>query len=161
MEDVRVPVCAICGQERSAPDHWFLIAESRWEDKLKILQWNDRLAAHAHCACSGAHVQELVVHWMTTGSLDYPFARVGLGLGRSAGRWPTAFWEDEVDIRGARQILELAVHRESMKRVLSESPQSLKTILDALLGALQRETRDAEAGIEAEDQAACAVSREI
>jgi hypothetical protein len=34
---------------------------------------------------------------------------------------------------------ELAVDRESMKRVLSESPQSLKAILEALLAKLQRD----------------------
>jgi hypothetical protein len=34
---------------------------------------------------------------------------------------------------------ELAVDRKSGKRVLSESPQSLKAILDALLAKLQRD----------------------
>jgi hypothetical protein len=40
---------------------------------------------------------------------------------------------------GARQIGELAVDRESMERVLSDSPQSLQTILDALMDALRQE----------------------
>ena len=87
-------------------------------------------------ACGIDHVEELVIHWMTTGSLDYPFARTALGatgwrrLTPSAGR---------VDLSGARSIGELAVHRESVERLLAESPQSLKVVLDALLDALRQE----------------------
>jgi len=52
-------------------------AEYRWEDKLKILHWSDYLAAYedVEAACGTVHVRELVVPWMTTGSLRYPFAR--------------------------------------------------------------------------------------
>jgi hypothetical protein len=35
---------------------------------------------------------------------------------------------------------ELAVHRDSVERVLADNPQSLQVILDALVDALQRET---------------------
>ena len=42
----------------------------------------------------------------------------------------------DLDMAAARQIGELAVDRESMERVLSDSPQSLQTILDALIGRL-------------------------
>ena len=71
--------CTICGEERSAQQVWFLVAESQWEDKLKILHWQDELGRRRgiYAACSAGHVEELVVHWMTTGSLDYPFATVG------------------------------------------------------------------------------------
>src|SRR5260370_40380381 len=104
-------VCAICGGRRLGTDRWFLVAEK-------------------------AHFEELVVHWMTTGSLGYPFPRAGFGvknLRRSCARWD-AIWD--VDTKGAQLIGEFAVHRESMERVLVESPQSLRAILDALLGAL-------------------------
>lgn len=46
----------------------------------------------------------------------------------------------EPDTRGARQIGELAVHRESMGRLLNESPDSLQLILDELTRALMRES---------------------
>jgi hypothetical protein len=149
-------VCAICGGRKLGTDRWFLIAENRWEDKLKVLKWNDRLAAHAGIqrACSAAHVEELVVHWMTTGSLGYPFARTKLearGVARIGDIWNTTNTND-VDTWDAHLIGELAVHRESMERVLFESPQSLQTILDALLGALRRETAGSEAGSEPEDE---------
>ena len=48
-----------------------------------------------------------------------------------------------------------------MKRVLSESPQYLKTILDALIAALQRESRTSEPDPVAENEAQFAASREM
>ena len=86
-------------------------------------------------ACSIEHVEEMVIHWMTTGRLDYPFARTSYG----AAGWRRASLANPVDLNGARPIGELAVHRESLERVLSENPQSLQVILDALLDALRQE----------------------
>ena len=164
MDARRVCLCAICGEEKSAGDHWFLIAESRWQDKLKILHWDDRLAAQAgvYHACSPAHVQETVVHWMATGGLDYPFARLAAPKRRRSDlcRALLLAEQPEVDTSGATQIGELSVHRESMTRVLSENPYSLSTILEALLSALQRDTRPAEPGLEPEDDP-CPALQEI
>jgi hypothetical protein len=71
MNYVRTPLCAICGQDGPASQPRFLIAENNWEGKLTILQWNEAMAIE--------HVEELVIHWMTTGRLDYPFARTSYG----------------------------------------------------------------------------------
>ena len=162
MQHIRKHLCAICGDEKSAGGLWFLLAENRWEDKLKILQWDPQLARQAGIrrACSAAHVQELVVHWMTTGSLNYPFARVSSDdkSARCDEAWPIRV---DVDTHVARQIGELAIHRDSVKRVLSESPQYLKTILDALIAALQREGKTAGAQAAAEVEAQFAVSWEV
>jgi hypothetical protein len=140
----KVYECAICGERKNGAQPWFLIADNRWQDKLRILQWHDRLAAQPGIchACTAEHVQELVVHWMTTGSLDYPFARVSSlargGNGKRAPEIGRPIAKDcEVDIFGARPIGELSVHRESMQRVLGEHPQSLTAILEALLSALR------------------------
>jgi hypothetical protein len=159
---IRKHLCAICGDEKSAGGLWFLLAENRWEDKLKILQWDPQLARQdgIRRACSAAHVQELVVHWMTTGSLNYPFARVSSD-DKAAPRfeaWPVRV---DVDTHVARQIGELAIHRDSVKRLLGESPQYLKTILDALVAALQRESRTTRPEAAAENRAQFAVSWEI
>ena len=83
MNGSTVNLCAICGEERSGNETRFLIAENRWEDKLTVLQWNEQIAARygIQVACSVSHAEELVIHWMTTGSLDYPFARTALGAG--------------------------------------------------------------------------------
>jgi len=53
---------------------------------------------------------------------------------------------------GVRQIGELAVVRESMERVLSDSPQSLQTILDALMDALRQETSSLYKAVESEEE---------
>ena len=137
MNHFRTYLCAICGEERSPNQHRFLLAENTWEDKLTILQWNEQMASRVgiQVACGIDHVEQLVIHWMTTGSLDYPFARTPLG---GAG-WRRTLPGGRVDVMGARPLGELAVHRESMERVLAENPQSLRVVLDALLDALRQE----------------------
>jgi hypothetical protein len=76
MTYLRTNACGICGEEQTGNETRFLVAENRWEDKLTILQWNEQIAScpGIQVACGVNHVEELVVHWMTTGSLDYPFA---------------------------------------------------------------------------------------
>ena len=164
MNFLRNPLCAICGRESSANQPRFLIAENSWEDKLTILQWNEPMASRPgiKAACSIEHVEELVIHWMTTGRLDYLFARASYGV---AG-WRHASPLSRSDLSGARSIGELAVHRESLERALMENPQSLQVVLDALLDALRQETaveaepvslREAE---REEEKELCAVSTE-
>jgi hypothetical protein len=164
MDDLKIQECAICSEERSAGQVWFLVAESHWEDKLKVLEWQDALSRRRgiYAACCGAHVEELVVHWMTTGSLDYPFATVGHKL---EGRKQRLGWilptVEEPDTRGARLIGELAVDRESVRRALREDPNSLQVILDELLHALQRETTGTPARLESADAMSYGFPREI
>jgi len=142
MNDARSYGCAICGDTNANSTQWFLVTENHWEDKLKILEWNSSLACQRgiHLACSPSHVQELVVHWMATGSVHYPFAQT------ESWETSTQRWNDfpklraVINTKGARTIGELTVHRESMHRVLSESPGSLKSILEALCGVLQQDT---------------------
>lgn len=161
---ISTPLCAICRQERSADQARFLIAENPWEDKLTIMQWNDRLASRPgiQLACSIEHVEELVIHWMTTGRLDYPFARSALG----AASWRQIPTPGRVDIRGARTIGELAVHRESLERLLMENPRSLQVVLDALLdalrqeGAIETDPLTLREAIPREERELCAVSTE-
>lgn len=116
-----------------------------------------------YAACSAGHVEELVVHWMTTGSLDYPFATVGLKPEKRRQRLVGAFLPtiEEPDTRGARQIGELAVDRESVRRALREDPESLQVILDELLNALERETTGIAARLESADAMCYGFPREI
>jgi len=148
MSKTSLQFCTVCGEQKAPGQVWFLVAESHWEDKLAILEWNEQISYRKgmHRACCPAHVEELAIHWMTTGSLDVPFAlaeeRLDLGCRSSL---PVAL---EADTRGARQIGELSVHRESMDRVLRESPDSLQIILDELSDALKREAIGAAASLE-------------
>jgi len=148
MKERSMQLCTVCGEMKTDGQIWFLVAESHWEDKLSILRWEDEISRRRgmYGACSPIHVEELVVHWMTTGSLDFPFA-----IGQDCpGQKPASSLPVicEADTRGARQIGELCVHRESMNRVLHESPASLQTILDELTDALNRETAGEAARLE-------------
>lgn len=139
MNDDSVPCCAICLEPKTENDGWFLLAENRWTDRLKIMGWNDALVERpgVQAACGAAHVQQLVVHWMATGSLNYPFARAAShGHGDQDCCSKSITFQAEPDIQGSRILGELAVHRESLDRVLRESPESLSSILRALISAL-------------------------
>lgn len=136
------PVCRLCGEERGAGQVWFLLAESPWEDKLRILQWQDRLAGREriHPACSPEHVQELVTHWMTVGTLEYPFADSGQTLAPTRRSATPAGLLPGVEQGPVRQVGEISVHRESVGRILEENPDALQIILDELSDALERES---------------------
>ena len=133
MRNFMIHICTICGREKTRPG-WFLIAENRWEDRLRILQWDDHVAwaNGVHEACSVAHALELVVHWMRTNSLDYPFERTPPLSGSKQ-----TMRKYDPDVSGARQLGELYVHRESIGRILDENPNLLTVILEELLLALQ------------------------
>jgi hypothetical protein len=169
MNFISIPICAICGETKARNQVWFLVAENRWEDKVTVLQWHEKLAKRhgIYRACGVAHVQELVVHWMTTGSLDYPFAladslsEAHAERGLNAKTFRASSRMAAIDIQEIRQIGELAVHRESIGRALRENPDSLQIILDELLDALEREAMGAKAEVEPEEQSSYATSREI
>jgi|SRR4029077_463776 len=130
--------CSICLEPRLGGNGWFLLTENQWTDRLKILGWNDTLASEpgVFAACGAEHVQQLVIHWMAMGTLDYPFARARREAKRSPRKPTERPCTPEPDTRGIKVFGELAVHRESLERVLSENPQSLASILLALISAL-------------------------
>ncbi len=132
--------CAICLEARVQETGWFLLTENRWTDRLKILAWDDSLAIQPgiYAACGAEHVRQLVIHWMAIGTLDFPFARAysqNKKLHQKNGAKQQAC-DMEPDTKGVKVLGELAVHRESLERILSESPQSLGSILLALVEAL-------------------------
>jgi hypothetical protein len=115
--------------------------QSQWDDRVKILQWNEALAKQAGvvCACNTAHVKQLVAHWMATGNLNYPFAwteRQPRSLRSIASS--TSAKAASPELSGAVQLSELAVHRETLRRVLEENPYSLASVLEALVSGLSR-----------------------
>jgi len=149
--EAAMQVCTICGEEKSAGQVWFLVAESHWEDKLKILQWKDELAGQTgvHRACCPAHVNELVAHWMASGNLDYLLA--GLEVAHYSpprGNRSALPFVPEPDVTGAVQIGELTVDRESVGRALLDNPDSLQIILDELSDVLLRESAGATSRLE-------------
>ena len=160
MEPLNIPrhgvsACTICGTQKKEHDIWFLITENEWQDRLDIWKWNPQTTVQqrVHALCSPWHVRELVVHWMTTGCLDYPFADLAGGserklkLGRAAGNCRP---------RCSGHVAEIAVDRDGLARVLKDNPLLLNTILGELVTTLEMELpRNEEA--EFEDEASLAV----
>lgn len=140
MKGQATPCCAICLEPRTKAEGWFLLTENRWTDRLQVLAWNDALVSKSgvQAACGPAHVEQLVIHWMATGSLNYPFARPQSAPGRPTGTCcsKSVTYQLEPDMRGSKVLGELAVHRESLERILRENPESLGSILSALISAL-------------------------
>lgn len=150
---VRAGHCSICGAVKQAEETWFLITENHWDDRLDIWRWQQPLALEAavHSLCSPRHVRELVVHWMTTGCLAYPFAstpenrtessvKVSASLNREQGKRPLV-----------EHLGELSVDRIGILRALRENPLSLNIILDELMLVLEEDTEgDSEAEFEDE-----------
>lgn len=147
--------CAICGEVQQQGNGWFMLVENRWTDRLKILAWNGTLAGTegVHLACGTSHVQQLVVHWMTMGSLDFPFAEAPVAY--TAKRVSKAKTLDQPNgyVSSSRVLGELAVDRESLRRVLRENPESLVAVLEALTSALRSEPLPAYAKEEFEEKA--------
>jgi hypothetical protein len=73
---------------------------------------------------------------MAMGTLEYPFARSHREWKRAARKNSAVPAPPEPDTRGIKVYGELAVHRESLERILGENPQSLASILMALISAL-------------------------
>src|SRR5439155_23264583 len=73
--------CAICGKLTVGDERWLLMVENRWQDRLKILHWDNPIATMkgVKVVCGAEQAREIVVHWMTTGSMAYPFCPIDEG----------------------------------------------------------------------------------
>jgi len=117
---------------------WFALAQNRFRDRLSIFHpEEDTGLGRVHYACSPAHVRELVIHWMVTGNLDYPFAQPIPRGRRSAARHRVPLW-DPSHQRLLTPIGELAVDRGAVQRLLGENPAGLEVILAELNDALEK-----------------------
>lgn len=150
MDEASLQICDVCGAPRTREQGWFLLADSSGEDKLQIFQSDGESARrrNTYCACSPAHVQEMVVHWMTCGSLDVPFAALHWDDRTEVAGGSKLPWKVNPDTRGLRLVGELMIDRASVSRIIEENPESLQTILDELSDTLQRETDSALARFE-------------
>lgn len=129
MEPTKMYFCEICGATEKR-NGWFLVSEDRDGDTLQILMWNRQLADHPGMRhlCSAAHVEELVSHWMLTGSLNYGHSRPGCEQNSPAVH------NDNLDL--SYRLGELMLDRSSFA-ALGERPDMLSSILEAIDGALQ------------------------
>ena len=137
MTQVAGNVCAVCGSKKSADQTWFLLDENGWEDKLHILYWHEEPARHKDVlgACSPSHVQELVVRWMTSGTLEHSCPKLAKETGGIA-RKSDCSMESPQQTQPERLVAEIAVHRESLARALNTNLLCLAAMLDELWEAL-------------------------
>ena len=126
--------CTICGRFLSAQSEAFAMTQSLGEDRLRIYRW-DREAERAGLrgACCAVHVRELVIHWMVTSNLNYPFANSTVNP--ESGQ---ASPQPDLAAPMSTAVGELAVDHDSISRLLQTNPASLVVILDELHDALQR-----------------------
>src|SRR5208282_1139996 len=67
----RRTACVVCGLENFRHNGWFLVAENRWLDRLKIFSWHSSLATQRgmKSVCCREHLKALIAHWLTQASL--------------------------------------------------------------------------------------------
>ncbi len=144
MHNLLVHFCTVCGREKTR-DSWLLIGENRWMDKLTIFQWDELLASKAgiYAVCGADHASELIVHWMKTSSLKYPFPAIQTVARPLCGEIPRLTTVDR-GVDRACQLGELSVHRQSIAEILKENPQFFATVADELMRGLAREESESQ-----------------
>jgi hypothetical protein len=134
-------VCEICGAPKRKQGNWYLVAQDRWGDSLRILFWNDAVASQplAWAFCCPAHVQHFVRRWLAAdsaadfGEFPLPAERPVFGL--------TA--QQEEKLRDAL-IGELQVSRSALSSSFALEGESALSILDAIEAVLQSCAPDTE-----------------
>lgn len=123
--------CAVCGAETPRHRGWYLVVENQWLDRIKILAWHPILARQAsmQSVCGEQHLKTLLTHWLTHANLRL--------MASALPERPPAENSAGLESEGMRSIGklvgELAVHRESLSRVWTGSPQALDCILNELV----------------------------
>ncbi len=121
--------CAVCGAKTDYHANWFLVAENRWLDHLKVLSWHPTLADQAdiQSVCGEEHLKVLILHWLTQADLDLQNGKQNLP--------PNAELPQACELSYAGRLLgELAVDRNPLSRNWTGSAQALECILSALTG---------------------------
>lgn len=143
---VRPQRCTICGdcKQNNKDQAWFLMTQNRGEDKLNIWKWNRQTAGRAsvHSLCSPRHVRELVVHWMATGCLHYPFASGPSPLPGRKQNAASGVQANDKSTLAPYQLGEIAVDPAALVHVLRENALSLNILLDELMVALESEVAE-------------------
>lgn len=137
--------CAVCQGKRIQGTGWFQLVENRWTDRLRIMRFREDLANEpdVYNVCGAGHLREMVVHWMTAGRLDHPFARLPFGPRSLFRHHPigAAPAKPLPVIDSSEFVGELAVDRESLTRILRQDPMALSGLLEAVVNAAEGEER--------------------
>jgi hypothetical protein len=128
---MRAVMCAVCGAQTNYHAKWFLVAENRWLDRLKVLSWHPALASQEEMqsVCGEEHLKVLIQHWLLQGNLN-------LRNGRKAAPIVSEYVvaEESASIAVGSMLGELAVDRNPWSRVWTGSAQTLDCIVSAITG---------------------------
>ncbi len=152
MDQVAEWSCTICGEKMPAGRKSFAVTQSRIEDRVRVFHREDLAGPDGvHGACCSAHVRDLVIHWMVTGNLDHPFADSG-SRRKPAMPYPARSLNcEKVFASRAAPIGELAIDRDSVSRILLQTPARLNVILEELHDALEQSIESRPTGTVLED----------
>ncbi len=140
MDTLGIRVCAICGGALTNNEQAFAVTQSLGEDKLRVFHWTSLSNNESvYGACSVPHVRELVIHWMVTEHLDFPFAKSESG-GAQTDKKP--FSTHRESLPSSTPVGELAVDHDSVRRILQVDPHRLGVILNELDDALHKSIED-------------------
>ena len=132
--------CAVCGIETNRHADWFLLAENRWLDRLRILAWHPVLATQEHIlgVCCRQHLKTLITHWLNVGNLELQAERERVVPIASEDREHAA-----QDLPAVGWLVgELSVQRETFSRTWTGSVETLECILKALLKDVEPRSPD-------------------
>ena len=126
----RLP-CAVCGLDSFSRNGWFLVAENRWLDRLRIFTWHPSLASHKdfQSVCGRQHLKVLIAYWLNQANLRL------LSSSDDCPPNPNAACcsDDDFQLPASAALLgELSVYREGHSHAWVGSPAALESILDAL-----------------------------
>lgn len=113
--------------------------EDPWRDAVSIYIWDQELLQRGGVqpVCGSRHVEQLVLHWMTVGSLVYPFAQHSAPrTSRRVHSFPQRQNLPKLT-SDPKRLGEIAIDRVAIQRILINDPQALKPLLQTLLLALE------------------------
>lgn len=123
--------CLVCGFDSFSRDGWFLVAENRWLDHLRIFAWHPSLASEDgfQSLCGREHLNVLIGYWLEQGNLRClsPAKECLPGASNTSSSIRNKHFHP-----GAKLIGELSIYREGSSHVWAGSPATLESILDAL-----------------------------
>ena len=106
----RLP-CSVCGFDSFSRDGWFLVAEDRWLDRLRIFAWHPSLASENgfQSVCGRQHLNVLIGYWLEQANLRL----LSFAEERLQAASDSHFCNERKDFcLGAKLIGELSVYRE-------------------------------------------------
>jgi hypothetical protein len=125
----RIP-CSVCGVETLRHQGWYLIADDRWRDRLRIFSWSAALASQPRFqgACSRAHLKMLIACWLDQASMRLATDTDGASALAALGPEEISNME-----KNAHLVGELSVFRDTFSRGWTGSGETFDAIVDALI----------------------------